>query len=173
MRLILEGVEEGVCQTLENLRANLKWLRGQHGLTNDDMGLLAGVKERQVSVWMNAPITLSPEKGQDSFNPRTANLAKLAEALGIFVGDLYLPPGEFKAKHAGGVRPLVLSARPVSSSLPSSSPSRAASKGGRRRAAGSGNGGSRRRHMFTPAPKVSPFCKPAPQSPEQGAAKAA
>lgn len=160
MRLVVEGVEDGVREVLENMRANLAWLRAQHELTNDDVGLLAGVKERQVSVWLNAPVSIYPIKGTDTLNPRTVNLAKLAHALGIFIGDFFLDPKEFAAKYAADVSPLSLMAvRPASTKLRSSSRSTVASRTGRR-AAANGNGVKKGRTKTAVEPKDSPFRKP-------------
>ena len=162
MRLVVEGVEDGVREVMENMRANLAWIRTQHELTLDDVGLLAGVKERQISVWLNAPISLYPIPGQDTLNPRTVNLAKLAHALGVFIGDFFLDPKEFAAKYAADVRPLSLVAvRPASTKGRSSSRSTAVSRTGRR--AANGNGVKKGYKKSTSAPKDSPLCKPAPR----------
>lgn len=119
MRLVIEGVEDGVLQEMAKFRANLIWLRKQHGLTNHELGLLAGVKERQVSIWMNAPVALEPN-GTDAFNPRMVNIAKLGAALGVPLGDFFLDPASFQRRHKK-LRPLVLlAARPSSSNRRSS-----------------------------------------------------
>lgn len=119
MRLVIEGLEDGVRESMGNLQQNLAWLRKQHRLTNDELGLLAGVKERQVSVWLNSPISMD-RNGQESFNPRMMNLARLSAALGIFTGDLFIDNKTFARKYRN-LHPLVrLQARDAS---PSSSAS--------------------------------------------------
>jgi hypothetical protein len=105
MRLVIDGVEDGVLEVMGNLRANLSWLRKEHSLTNHDLGLLAGVKERQISVWLNAPIAISSE-GEEIFNPRMVNLAKIGVALGIPLSDFFLETAAFAKKHRK-LRPLV------------------------------------------------------------------
>lgn len=149
MRLVFEGMEDGVRDELENLRANLTHLRKVRKLTNYELGILAGVKERQVSVWLNAPITVIPVPGQDSFNPRMVNLVRVASALEMPVGDFFLPAPEFAKRYSEEAdAPKALR---VASNPRSSSPSKAGRKGGSRRAAaGRSKNGAMREYVDSP-----------------------
>lgn len=140
LRLVVEGAEEAIAETLGNLRANLETLKKTRKLSNNDLGMFAHVGEKTVWAWFKQGRT-----------PDIENLAPIARALGLQFWELFLPPADFTELYGGDDENFQVT---VVSSPRSSSRSKAKRRAGSRRAVAS----APKRKEVT---KDSPFCKPA------------
>lgn len=111
---------EGEAQARERFRRNVVSLVGLAGISMRRAAGLADLSESTLRSW------LAGEK-----DPTLGNLAKLADALGVDVGDLLLEPDALATKIAEvGLRPFVLR-RPDTTSPPSRHGGRSAAARGK------------------------------------------
>lgn len=100
MAIRVEGADEYVAKTLEDLFANLQFMRAKRGLTYKDLGTRAGLTERTAIVTV---------KGQQQ--PSSTTLAQLAHGLQVPLADLFMDQEKFaeRYKKAKALPPLTLS----------------------------------------------------------------
>lgn len=100
MALVDERADEFVRKTVGDLQANLHYIHTKRAITYRELGLRAGMTERNAFVIV---------KGQQKPSPDT--LAKLAHALKIPVSDLFMDHERFAHRYAKAkpLGPFVLS----------------------------------------------------------------
>lgn len=100
MTTTIEGADEFIAKAMSDLTANLAFIRKKRAVTYRELGLRAGMTER------NAYMVVT---GKQSARDRT--IAQLAWALKVPIGDLHLDSKKFSEKYkaAKPLPPFVLS----------------------------------------------------------------